>query len=366
MLDCKIKDFSKRIQTKTGRPLKDLSVELTRRCNFACKHCYCTSPTSQAVIPPELSYDNWLDIFEQYAAEEGLFVTITGGEPLLRKDFKKFWVYLKKRGFLITLFTNGSLIDHEMADFFAQWTPLQISITLYGASDQTYENITGHKNMFGRVSETLAMLKERGIPLEVKGVFSRLNGGDFQSVKTIALKYCDLFRWDMALMGALPTTGNVPRQIRFTPEEYIQFEAAEPVRKRHMETLFKKWKAPEVARKKKGAFGCNVGSGGSVHINSHGIMHPCIPLESAGYNVMQGSLREGWYEAIPELVDTFPCQPGICQECAAAELCGPCVAFAVLEGCSVTGPVPFKCALVRARAEKYGTKEVLSFIPKAY
>ena len=359
MIDCKINDFSRKLQGKTGSLLKSLSVELTRKCNFHCRHCFCTNQPS---IPEELSFDEWVKIFEQYAKDDGLFITLTGGEALLYKDFVKLWEYLKKRGFILTLFSNASLIDAEFADFFLRWSPLQISVTLYGASNETYERATGCPNMFSRVIEALELLRKRGISLEVKGVFSRLNVDDFEAVRKIALEYCDLFRWDMALMGAFATSENQPKAIRLSPEEYVEVEATEPVRFFHMKKLFQQWNPPDFARKREGAFACNVRSGISMHIDSSGKMHPCVSFEYDGYDLTKGTLREGWHKAIPKFIETFPCQPGPCQNCAVADLCGPCAAFALLEGCSVTGSVPYKCELVKARAVKYGAEKVINYL----
>ena len=359
MIDCKINDFSRKLQGKTGSLLKTLSVELTRKCNFRCMHCFCAN---QSFSSEELSFDEWVVVLEQYAKDDGLFLTITGGECLLRKDFVRLWEYLKKRGFILTLFSNASLIDAELADFFLQWTPLQISVTLYGASDETYEKVTGCRNMFSRVMEALELLRKRGIALEVKGVFSRLNSDDFEEVRKIALEYCDLFRWDMALMGAFATSENQPKAIRLSPKEYVEIEATEPIRFFHMKKLFQQWNPPDFARKREGAFTCNVRSGISMHIDPTGKMHPCAPFEYEGYDLKKGTLREGWHEAIPKFIDTYPCQPGACQSCDLVDLCGPCAAFALLEGCSVTGPVPYKCELVKARAEKYCAEKVINYM----
>lgn len=359
MIDCKINDFSRKLQGKTGYLLKSLSVELTRKCNFHCSHCFCTN---QPASPEELSFDEWVAIFEQYAKDDGLLLTITGGEPLFRKDFLKIWEYLKKRGFVLTLFSNASFIDEEFADFFAQWTPLLVSVTLYGASDKTYEKVTGCRNMFGRVLQALELLRKRGIALEVKGVFSRLNADDFEEVRKIALQYCDIFRWDMALMGAFSTSENRPKAIRLSPEKYVEMEAVDPVRFSHVKKLFREWRPPKFAPMRKGAFACNLRSGVCMHINSSGKMSPCVAFEYDGYDLTNGNLSEGWHEVMPNFIETYPCQPGLCQSCAVADLCGPCAAFALLEGCSVTGPVSYKCELVKARAEKCSAGRVISYI----
>lgn len=359
---CKFRESSIHSREKGKRPLRGLSIELTRKCNFKCKHCYLANPKQTAFSTPELTYKEWIQIFDQYVEEEGLFITLTGGEPLLRKDFPKIWVALKERGFLISLFTNGSLVDSEMADFLAEWTPYEVSISVYGASEATYERVTGRKNMYKHVLSVLEMLSKKGITLEVKGVFSKLNIDEFDSIKSIGERYCDLFRWDVDLMGAFACSSNHPQDIRLSAEECVDLEAAVPIRNRELETRVEHWRPPLSSERRKGAFNCNIGQS-SAYIDSVGLLHPCLPLESVSYNLREGTLHHGWHNALPELLQNFPHQEGPCQVCDAFELCNHCVAFALLENCPATGPVPFRCKLAEARARKYGLTHLIN-IPK--
>ena len=236
-----------------------MSVEFTRRCNFRCEHCFLANPLEDAPGEKPLSYDQWLTIFDQYVEEGGLFITVTGGEPLLRPDFKKLWIAMKKRGLVISLFTNGSLVDKNLVEFFKQWTPYEVSISLYGASESTYYRVTGRKEMFKRVMHSLDMFQNAGIPLEVKGVFSRVNIDDFYQVKAIGEKYCDLFRWDVDLIGSFSYSGNNPQSIRLSSKECADFEAAEPIRNSEIKNTLDKWIPPDESYPRTGAFTCGVG-----------------------------------------------------------------------------------------------------------
>ena len=253
---------------------------------------------------------------------------------------------------MISLFTNGSLVDEEMVAFLTQWTPYEVSISLYGASEETYQKVTGSKKMFERVIQSLDMFKRAGIPLEVKGVFSRLNINDFYKVKEIGKDYCDLFRWDVDLIGSFSYSANKPQDIRLSPSECADIEAAERIRNEELKTAFTKWIPPDESYPRSGAFTCGVGFH-TAYIDSEGGMRPCLPLESVSYDLRNGTIKEGWHRAIPDMLMNFPHQSGPCQSCDAIEICGQCAAFALLEGCSATGIVPFKCELARERIIKY-------------
>ena len=93
------------------------SIELTFRCNLRCVHCYCNLPMNDPeAIEMELGVDELYQILDQIAEAGCLWLLITGGEPLLRNDFLDIYIYAKKKGFITTLFTNGTLLSPELAD----------------------------------------------------------------------------------------------------------------------------------------------------------------------------------------------------------------------------------------------------------
>ena len=119
------------------------SIELTQRCNNQCIHCYNNlSIGDQNARGEELTLGEYRRILDEIAAAGCLWLLLTGGEIFIRKDFLDIYTYARQKGFLITLFTNGTLIDHEVADQLAQLPPFSIEITIYGHSKQTYESIT--------------------------------------------------------------------------------------------------------------------------------------------------------------------------------------------------------------------------------
>jgi MoaA/NifB/PqqE/SkfB family radical SAM enzyme len=119
-------------------------MELTFRCNLQCAHCYCNLPLNdQDAINKELSTEKVCDILDQIADAGCLWLLLTGGEPLVRRDFLEIYTYAKKKGFMISLFTNGTLLTEKMADYLAEYPPFILEITLYGVTKETYESITG-------------------------------------------------------------------------------------------------------------------------------------------------------------------------------------------------------------------------------
>ena len=114
------------------------SIELTFRCNLRCVHCYCNLPQNdRQAIETELETDEVYRLLDQIAEAGCLWLLITGGEPFLRDDFLDIYTYAKKKGFITTLFTNGTLLNKDLADALVEWPPFLVEITLYGATRET-------------------------------------------------------------------------------------------------------------------------------------------------------------------------------------------------------------------------------------
>src|SRR6185503_14498755 len=126
-----------------GMPLSG-TIEVTRRCPLTCLHCYNNLPmTDTASRARELTCQEHCRLLDELADAGCLWLLYTGGEIFARHDFFEIYQYAKKKGFLITLFTNGTLITERVADMLVQWRPFSIEITLYGYTRQTYERLTG-------------------------------------------------------------------------------------------------------------------------------------------------------------------------------------------------------------------------------
>ncbi len=118
-------------------------LEVTARCNNDCRHCYINLPAGDALAQQrELSLAE-IDFIASQAVELGaLWCLLTGGEPLLRKDFAEIYLLLKKKGLLVSVFTNACLVTEEHVSLFQRYPPRDIEITVYGATQETYERVT--------------------------------------------------------------------------------------------------------------------------------------------------------------------------------------------------------------------------------
>ena len=136
------------------------SIELLPLCNMNCDMCYVRLSPSEMEAQGRLrSLNEWLQVAEEMKNAGTLFLLLTGGEPLLYPEFKQLYLKLKDMGFVITINTNGTLIDEVLADFFSDHKPRRINITLYGSDDNAYQELCHYPGGFDKVMHAVKLLK---------------------------------------------------------------------------------------------------------------------------------------------------------------------------------------------------------------
>ena len=116
------------------------SLELLPLCNMNCDMCYVRLSKAEMEQKGRLrTKEEWIKLAHQMKDAGMLFLLLTGGEPLLLPGFKELYIELQNMGMILTINTNGTLIDEEWADFFQKYKPRRMNITLYGADDQAYD-----------------------------------------------------------------------------------------------------------------------------------------------------------------------------------------------------------------------------------
>lgn len=140
------------------------SFELTPLCNFACKMCY-VHLTGAQMTAPLLSVAQWKDIMSQAIDGGMLYASLTGGECLTYPGFRELYCFLRDKGVEVTILSNGCLMDGQMAHFLKANPPAGVQVTVYGASEEGYQRVTGQR-AFAQVLENLRRLRDLGIPLK--------------------------------------------------------------------------------------------------------------------------------------------------------------------------------------------------------
>ncbi len=170
-----------------GVPLS-MMLELTYRCNERCLHCYLpeTQGTRAIRIKDELSAEQWCGVLEQLAQAGTLYLTLSGGEALLKEDFDKILRRARELTFSVEIFTNAVLITPEIADFWAEWGVFGVSVSVYYPEALWHDRVTKVEGSFDATIRGIRLLRERGISVTLKCPLMRFNLKTYRGLISLA------------------------------------------------------------------------------------------------------------------------------------------------------------------------------------
>lgn len=324
------------------------SFELTDRCNLACLHCYINQAAgSREAAEAELKLPQVKSIVDKIADAGCLFLLFTGGEPLLRHDFADIWRYAKRKGILVSLFTNGTRLTARLADLLAEWRPAAIEITLYGATPETYERVTRVPGSYARCMRAIELVLERGLRLNLKSVVLRANRHELEDMKATAEQLGVQYRFDGVLWPRLDGGQDALAQ-RLSPGEIVALDGQYPERQAEYDRLYRQFGATPV--RSEYVFGCGAGRR-SFHVDSGGRLSLCMMARRPSYDLLEGSFQEGW-EVLGSALRRKRTLDVPCRTCTVGALCTQCPGWSQLAHGDDETPVDYVCEMGRLRARQ--------------
>lgn len=325
------------------------TIELTHRCNVNCVQCYCNLPVNDRdALAKELTLEEVCDIIDQIAAEGCLWLLLTGGEPLLRPEFLDIYSYAKKKGMLVMLFTNGTLLDAQIADHLAEWPPRKVEITLHGITRETFENVSRAPGSYDRCMQGIELLLERDLPLNLKTTVTTLNKHELRDTREYVESLGVGHRFDALLVPRVDGSKQ-PYRFRLTPEELVALDTEDDERRRALERVGDElWGSPSTDS----LYVCGAGKR-SFHIDPYGRFAPCLTNRAHTYDLRRGSFREAWRDFIPTVRSLKAERAVKCRTCPAISLCGQCPAWSYMEHRDLETPVEYLCEMGHLRATAF-------------
>jgi radical SAM protein with 4Fe4S-binding SPASM domain len=331
------------------------AIELTQRCPMACVHCYNNLPLDDATArSAELTAEEHCRILDEIAEAGCLWLLFTGGEIFARPDFLDIYTYAKRKGLLITLFTNGTLITPEIADHLAEWRPFSIEITIYGRTRDTHERITRVAGSFDRCMRGIQLLLERRLPLALKTIVMTLNRHEIGEMKRFVEEDLGLpFRFD-AMINCRTDCSRGPLAVRLSPEEIVDLDLRDPKRVAEWRRFAERFNGPvHSPEQSDDLYFCGAGIN-LFGIDSFGQMDVCLLSRTSGYDLRSGSFDEGWKTHLQETRRKKITRQTKCVACEIKAVCGMCPANGWLESGDEEEPVEFLCEVAHRRAKALG------------
>lgn len=313
------------------------TFELTARCNFDCKMCYVHLLDTERCKTEEKSAEWWIETGKKAAEQGVVFLLLTGGEPLIRPDFKEIYTALTKLGFVISINTNAYLITDEIIELFKQLPPTRINITLYGACDSTYEAVTG-VSAFSRVIINIKKLLSIGIDVRFNGSFTRLNAADAEKILNISRELNvhikgTQYMFPQVLVGKNPGENGCrlsSEEAAYRRVEWLKLIHTPDEYKKRLKAMQNGIDAFELSCKEEcgdGKIRCRAGKS-SVWINFRGEMCFC-GVAGHPFSIDEYGFTGAW-EKVKEFSDSIR-TPAKCETCKYRDICCVCAAACYTE-----------------------------------
>lgn len=330
------------------------SMELTDRCNLSCKHCYINLPANdRAARAAELSTEEVCRMLDEIADAGCLWLLLTGGDPFLRPDFLDIYTYAKKKGILLSVFTNGTMITPKIADYFVEWPPRQFEITLYGMTEATYEAVTGLPGSYKKCIRGIELLHERGLPLKLKTVGLTINKHELEDMRAYAKSLGqETFKIDYQINPRL-NGSKIPCRVRLDLREIVELEMADPKYRAEFVEFEKRARDVRFEEPPKNLYVCGAGVT-LFHIDAYGRLSLCMISRLNSYDLRNGSFDEGFTTFLMGARTKARPRDFLCNQCEIEHLCDHCPAWSELVHGALDKPVEFMCELTHRQAASLG------------
>jgi radical SAM protein with 4Fe4S-binding SPASM domain len=301
----------------------------------------------------------WVAAMDELADAGCLFLSMTGGEPLLRKDILGLLAAAAERNFVVTLQTNATLLDEATIRFIADMPGIRVDTSLYGARPSTHDSLTGVEGSFDASLGAMRLLREKGVPLILKVVVGRFNLGEVEEIAELGSEL-DSYVMFTSLIFPRNDGHPAPTALRLDDaglERFMRFEVG------YLPRYLSEVLDVDVERVMDYTRRCAVGpddpDGGTRRycgagrtvfaVNPYGDVYPCVAFPIVLGNLLEEGFAAIWRDSprIRELRGGEGELPQQCNECSLLDKCGICRALSYLEQGDMFAASQEKCRLTR-------------------
>lgn len=306
------------------------TFELTTRCNFNCKMCYVHDGARDT-----LSASEWISLAETAKNGGMVYLLLTGGEPLVRKDFPEIYSAVSEMGLMISVNTNASLVDDSILGLFEKHPPIRMNVSLYACNEASYGELCG-VSAFKKVSENIKRIKNSGISVKLNSSLTPYNKDEVEGLYTFARELgvplqATTYMFPPARRGE---SGAVDAS-RFEAEDaakYLLKCKENYLTKEQLSALASDAATEEDVCINESEIGEGMncrGGRSSFWVTADGRMLPCGMFGIEGFSVKEYSFDEAWRKT--RALAASVRLPSECRACPLRPSCNVCAASCVTE-----------------------------------
>jgi AdoMet-dependent heme synthase len=318
---------------RLGVPLS-AHLDVTYRCNERCDHCYLEHDDKGEMTAAEI------DTLLRQMAEAGvLFLTLSGGEPLVRRDCFEIIQRARQLMFNVKLKTNAVLIRQEQATRLRELGVKRIQISVYSHRSEVHDAITRLPGSLKRTTAAIRFLKSQGLNVTIANVLMRDNIRDSQGVQRLARELGATYTLDPTITPMMNGDRSILR-LRIGSDD-LRDVFTTPDLVGNVEALC----APPPPVDESAMDGLSCGAGHtSCYVSPYGDLFPCVQFPLPCGNVRRETFQDIWKKsiALQEVRSIRARDLSTCSSCAHLNTCTRCPGLAYMEG-NMRGPSTADC-----------------------
>lgn len=343
--------FSEQIHARSTQhqQVVKAQLELTYRCNLRCRHCYTDPYNNPESLPRELTCDELYRLLTDLQDLGVIWLNLSGGDIFMHPHFFDVYEQAYRRGFLLQLYTNGTLFTRATIQRLQTMPPFTIDVSCHTVDEARFDWFTQTPGSYRAFLRGMALLRESGLPFTLKTKLMNWNKDELDDLQKFTESFGQSFGYTTSLSPRLDgdcsslTYRISPEDLRVIGQKELASEQDETC---HVELPLGR---PETDR----LFRCGCGTN-TIHINAWGELSTCTFQYETRVSLRQFSLRDAVARVFTQVRNLRYQSDTPCRSCTVHRLCDKQPTQARWEAGSPEAPIPYACDIAHARAQTTG------------
>jgi radical SAM protein with 4Fe4S-binding SPASM domain len=351
------KDFSLKLHSRYDqfdRVIK-AQMEITYRCNLHCVHCYTDPYNAREFFPREMTFVEITRILDEMADLEILYLNLSGGDIFMRGDFFQVYDYAYRKGFLMMLYTNGTLFTRAIIDRLKRSPPFSIDISCHSVNEEAFDRFTQVPGSFRQFMKGMELLRSSGLPFCFKTKAMNWNKEELPQIQRFVESFDQPFGFTTSLSPRL--NGDLSSlEYRLAPEEIRALEDRELLLSPDEESCSNPDEAGASPPERLYRCGCATNT---IHINAWGELGTCTMQYEHRASLRDHSVKDAIEKVFSEVRARRYTAASPCRACEVYAFCDKSPSDARRETGDAEAPIPYACDTALDRAERTLHREII-------
>ena len=343
-------DFSLKVHERAHQQNRVIKaqLELTYRCNLHCAHCYTDPYNAREWFARELTLEEISRILDEMSELGILWLNLTGGEIFSRPDFFDIYEYAYHKGFLLQLYTNGTMLTEGIITRLQGSPPFSIDVSCHSVDEHAFDGFTQVRGSFKKFLKGMELLGQSGLPFSFKTKAMTWNKDELPAIKTFIESFGQPFGFTTSMSPRLD--GDLsPLAYRLQPMEIREIQGAAGGNASGRDSCEES--TNDVQSPPNRLFRCGCATD-TIHISAWGELGTCTLQYERRASLREYSLREAIDKVFPEIRDLRYQTNSPCKACEIFAFCDKKPTYARWECSHPEAPIPYECDVALARAER--------------